>query len=101
MGAERFGFVFRVKLTTKEPGMLFTRKLDNLYKLSIGRDAAKDQPGTFKALTKFRIKFVTMTMPLADFVAAINLAGQRILRKIAGPGAQTHGAAKLFHVDQI
>src|SRR6266576_1252222 len=90
-----------MKLTTQKPRMLIARQFDNLYELSVGRNTAKYQSRLLQTRPKFRVELVTMTVTFANFITAINLSGQRVVGKIARPGAQTHRATQLFNIDQI
>ena len=52
-------------------------------------------------LLVFAIEFVTMTVAFADFGLSVDLVGKRIRLDLAGPRAQTHGAAQFFHAAQF
>src|SRR6185503_20098167 len=90
-----------MKLTPKEPRMIFASEFDYFHKLTIGRHAAEDQSGPFQGFAKLRIKFETMAVPLADFFGTINILRQRALRKIAGPGTQPHRSTEVLNVNEI
>jgi hypothetical protein len=49
----------------------------------------------------FAVEFVTMAVALADLVLAIGFVRQRVRLHLAGPRAQPHGAAQLFHAAQL
>ena len=48
-GSQRFRFVFRMELARDEIRMCFTRQLDHLDELAVGRNAAENQALPFRA----------------------------------------------------
>ena len=102
MSIEGLGFILRVKLATQKPGMHIARQLNDLDKPLIGRYTTERQASSFERLTKLRIKFVPMSMPLANLSSTtVNLARQRLWFQLAGPGAKSHSSAQLVDIYQI
>ena len=71
MSAERFRFVFRMKLACDKVRMRFPRELDHLYKLSIGRHAAEYEPFFLEYVSELRVEFITMTVALTDLLSTV------------------------------
>src|SRR5437870_13877153 len=91
-----------MELAAEKPWVLIARQLNYLDELAVGRDAAEDQPALLQRLSIGGIKFVSMTMALADGSSAVvNVPGQRACREAANPRAQAHCASHFFDLHQI
>src|SRR4051794_3074714 len=94
MHSERFGFVFRMKLTRYEERMGLAWQFDDLDELSIRRYAAEDKAFFLKHLSELGIEFVTMSVAFTDlFRSVVNITSDRILCKTTLPVPQTHRSA--------
>ena len=68
----------------------------------VGRGPRDAQAATGEKRLVLAIEFVAVAMALADFgLAAVGAAGERVGLQIAGPCAETHGAAHFFNAEQL
>ena len=100
VGLEGLGFEFGVELAAQEVGVA-----GNLHDFDVGlvgRGATDAKARAGEQSFVLAIEFVAMAVALADLCSsAVNAAGERILLQIAGPGAQSHRPAHLFHAEQF
>src|SRR6266481_8926019 len=98
MGLERLGFELGVELAAEKPGMVGC--FDDLYVIFI-RSASRDfQSRSHQGLFVIAIKFVAMTVALADFEFSVRFVRERTRLQPAWPGAQTHSTAHFIHAQQ-
>src|SRR5882672_8525360 len=99
MRLERLGFEFRVELAAKEPRMF--GRFDYLDVILIRRASRDFQSRRDQCLFEIAIKFVAMTVALADFEFSIRLVCEGTRLQPAWPGAQAHGAAHFVDPQQL
>jgi len=100
MRLQRLRLELRMELAAEEVRM--ARDFHDLDISCVGRGAAQPQSAASKQRFVLAIELVPVPVPLADLRrSAVGLGSQRILLQDAGPRAQPHGAAHLFHTQQF
>src|ERR1035441_9041214 len=95
MRCERLRFEFRMELDADEPGMV--GHLDDFDVDAVGsasRDAKSSAGERFLVLA---VEFIAMAMAFGNFSLAVGFRGKRTGLELAGPRAETHGAAHFVH----
>src|ERR1700722_1134385 len=99
MRLEWFALELRMKLAAEEEWVL--RNLDDLYVGCIGRRSGEPQTAAGQYGFILAVELVTMTMALGDLCCPVSFCGERAGFEYAIPRAQAHGAAHLFHANQL
>src|SRR5438876_12086618 len=99
MRLQRLRFKLRMKLAANEMRMI--RQLNHLDVGAVWGRARNSQSACRQRAFVFAVKLVAMPMALADLKLSINSVCQSSRFNLAGPSAQPHGAAQLFHAAQF
>src|SRR5713226_7622025 len=77
------------------------RQLDHLYEPPVSRLARQHQPTGRQSLLVPRIEFISMPMPLSDFMSAKDSLSHRTLLQQTLVRTQPHRSAHLLYSDQV
>ena len=99
MRLQRLRLELRMKLAPNKIRMI--RQLNHLHIGRIRRRPRNPQPRGYKRLLVLPVKFIPVTMPLADLIFPVDLVSQSARLNLAGPGPQPHRSTQLFHAAQL
>src|SRR5271166_4398899 len=88
-----------MELAPQKEGMI--PQLHNLHIRRIGSRPGNPQSRPCQQRLVLAIEFVTVTVTFADLRYAVSLESQRVGIEHAGPRAQPHRSAHLFHARQL